>query len=59
MGKPERIGETREASSETGSGAKTQGRAPRKPLMQRISGPFDRAIKAQTGHNPRMGEKPS
>jgi hypothetical protein len=50
MGKPNGIGETREASSESGSAAKTQGREPRKPFGRQISGRFagniDRAIKA-------------
>jgi hypothetical protein len=50
MGKPNGIGETREASSESGSAAKTQGREPRKPFGRQISGGFagniDRAIKA-------------
>jgi hypothetical protein len=54
MGKPKGIGGTREARSETGSGAKTQGRGRRKPPSQQISGGFadnmDRTIKARAGH---------
>ncbi|MDR3483953.1 MAG: hypothetical protein P4M05_03475 [Bradyrhizobium sp.] len=57
MGKPDGIGETREASSESGSAAKTQGRGLRKPLGLQISGRFagdiDRAIKARARHDPR------
>src|ERR1700677_5060760 len=54
MGKPNAIGETREASSESGSAAKTQGRGPRKPFGLQISGrsagDIDRAIKARARH---------
>jgi hypothetical protein len=54
MGKPDGIGETREARSESGSAAKTQGRKPRKPRGMQISGRFadnvDRAIKARARH---------
>jgi hypothetical protein len=50
-----------EASSETGSGVKTQGREQKKPLKQGIScrfaDEFDRAIKARMGRKPRMGER--
>jgi hypothetical protein len=59
MGKPKGIGETREASSETGSAAKTQGRTLGKPPeaadFRDISGDIDRAIKAQAGHDRRYG----
>ncbi len=55
MGKPNGIGGTREASSESGSAAKTQGREPRKPFGLQISGRFagniDRAIKARARHD--------
>src|ERR1700729_3067605 len=57
MGKPNGIGETREASSESGSAAKTQGRGPGKPFGLQISGGFadniDRAIKARARHKGR------
>jgi hypothetical protein len=50
IGRTQRIRETREASSETGSGAKTQGRARQKPLNIRICRGFaddiERAIEA-------------
>jgi hypothetical protein len=49
-----------EASSETGSAAKTQGRAQEKPLTQRISLCFaddiDGAIKARAGRKSRLKE---
>jgi hypothetical protein len=55
----QRIGETLEAGSETGSAAKTQGREPEKPLNVRIScafaGDLDRAIKARAGREARSG----
>src|SRR6266404_3755643 len=62
-GHTRRIGETREASSETGSVVKTQGRHQEKPLKYRLrklfTDEFDRAIKARMGRKSRLDYRSS